>query len=53
MKDKILKVITFVMFLVAILGVSMLDSVNFIVPAALCGISFTWLGLFAYANMRD
>lgn len=53
MKDKILKIITLVMFLIAMLGVSMLDSVNIIVPAALCGTSFTWLGLFACANMRD
>lgn len=53
MKDKILKVITLAMFLIAMLGVSMLDSANIFIPAALCRVSFTWLGLFVYANMRD
>lgn len=53
MKDKILKVITLIMFFVAMLGISMLDSTNIVIPAALCGVSFAWLGLFTYANARD
>lgn len=50
MKNIILKSITVIMVVILLLGMSMMDSDNQIIPMMMIVVPIIWLGLFMYAN---
>lgn len=50
MKNIILKSITAIMVVILLLGMSMMDSDNQIIPMMMIIVPIIWLGLFMYVN---